>query len=84
MLGRFALVIHWLFFLIGLAAGLSLLGAAGYEVIDRGINTDDFLASLIGSPFVFIGFTATGWTIRFILTGSKVIFPWSTPKESDP
>ena len=73
MLNRFALVLHWFFFLIGLWASVAAL-----------IGIDDgFGLRVFGALFFLFCSTATGWTIRFILTGSKALFPWSKPKESN-
>jgi hypothetical protein len=71
MLNRFALVIHWLGLFLGgwaFALGVSI----AYE------GNDDWAPLGWG----FMGFCillAVGWVIRFILTGSKLIFPWNKP-----
>ena len=61
MIERLALVLHWIGF-------ICLLFAVVFGVILQSlINTEFYLLLLI---------TIAAWSVQFILTGNKSIFPW--------
>ncbi len=80
MINRLALVLHWLGFLLGAV----VFGALSLDFIvsalpggSRTINNLGLVVPIV--PLIL------GWVLRFILTGSKVVFPWSKQKvESRP
>ena len=68
MIKRLGLVIHWLGFIIGVGSSLSIVAM----LFNGGVG----IAFSLGGIF-FVVFHLVGWAVRFILTGNKLLFPWS-------
>jgi hypothetical protein len=79
MLIRFALVVHWAGFLVT----ISVVGLFTLGVINEARTLSGQLAFMFDDPWrAGMLFSApVAWLLRFILTGSKVLFPWSKSKE---
>ena len=70
MINRLGLVIHWLGFLLAVFVGAFC--------IVLGITDGGYLLGLVFALASFVAAHASGWIVRFILTGNKSIFPWKS------
>ena len=81
MINRLALVIHWIGFFFGC---LLLCSLVVFTVIIMSDISDSeyqetwywFVLGGVFSPLLFVFAMIPACTIRFILTGEKVFFPW--------
>ena len=76
MLNRLGLVIHWL----GFVCAVWLVCVAIYEITISGVAS---FSPYDWQEFIgwFIGLSAIGWLINFILSGHKNPLPWVANKE---
>ena len=62
MLKRLATVIHWLFILLGVGAGVALYNTTSPESLDKS-GTWWFLLGVVAVPWL------VGWVVNFVITG---------------
>lgn len=86
MINRLALVIHWISFLLFVVGISFLLLFVGVSIVERGPILENLISFLLDEPesailvFPLIFLAAFAWAIKYVLAGSKAIFPWNKDK----
>ena len=73
MLERFALVIHWIFF---------LNGVIGFFILANIFGEDNFIKGVYIGAIGLCGWTLLGWTIRYVLVDKIPFFPFMKKGET--
>ena len=81
MLNRFALVIHWISFLVGLTIATVIIYNAYLNLttvrsLDGGYDTQYLIESALLLIPISILPLLLGWLIRYILIGKVHLLPW--------
>tara|TARA_X000000368_G_scaffold295996_1_gene235590 strand:- start:316 stop:564 length:249 start_codon:yes stop_codon:yes gene_type:complete len=75
ILHRFALIVHWFSFIVGVVFFSVLVYIAFFEAQEptRGIIKE---LVLLFAPVIFIGCHGMGWLFRFVISGKIHFLPW--------